>query len=64
MEKVCSKLGLDTILSADAVSNLRAAGLAEKLPCESVGRHSLEGFSGQFELFKLSVEKEHITVQP
>lgn len=48
MEKVCSKLGGDSILSEQAVNSLAGA-----LGCDSVGRHGLDGFSGTFEMFEL-----------
>lgn len=48
MEKVCSKLGVDSILSDQAVTAL--AGVSA---CDTLGRHSLDGFTGTFEMFKL-----------
>lgn len=48
MEKVCSKLGTDSILSEQAVSALAGA-----LACDSLGHHPLDGFSGTFELFRI-----------
>jgi adenylate cyclase len=48
MEKVCSKLGEDTILSEQAVS-----GLGRFLACQSLGHYPLDGFSGTFEMFCL-----------
>lgn len=48
MEKVCSKLGGDSILSEEAVT-----GLAGALACESVGKHGLDGFTGAFEMYRL-----------
>ena len=48
MEKVCSKLGADSILSGEAT-----AALAGSLDCDSLGHHPLDGFSGTFEMFRL-----------
>ena len=48
MEKVCSKLGNDSIVSAVAASALPAGA-----GCEAVGAHPLDGFPGEHPLFKL-----------
>ena len=48
MEKICSKLGDDSIVSDAARSALPAGCL-----CESVGSHPLDGFAGVHPLFKL-----------
>lgn len=48
MEKVCSKLGADSILSGQAT-----AALAGSLAYDSLGHHPLDGFSGTFEMFSL-----------
>lgn len=48
MEKVCSKLGADSILSEQAVT-----GLAGALACDSLGSHPMDGFSGTFEMYRL-----------
>ncbi len=48
MEKVCSKLEVDSLLSEKAV-----AALAGTLPCSSVGSYPLDGFSGVFKLYRL-----------
>jgi len=49
MEKVCSKLGDDSIVSAAAL-----AVLPPDCPCEPVGEHALDGFPGVHPLFKLA----------
>jgi adenylate cyclase len=49
MEKVCGKLGNDTIVSAAA-----AAALPASCKCEPVGAHALDGFPGEHALFKLT----------
>lgn len=46
MEKVCARLGEDTLLSASA-----AANLAGQTNCQSRGRHPLDGFPQPVELF-------------
>jgi adenylate cyclase len=48
MEKVCSKLSGDSILSQEA-----ATGLAGELDCDALGSFPLDGFTGKFELFGL-----------
>jgi class 3 adenylate cyclase len=48
MEKVCSKLGDDSIVSAAA-----AAALPADCRCEPVGAHALDGFPGTHPLFRL-----------
>ena len=48
LEKVCSGLGADTIVSAAA-----AAALPPPWSCESMGRHPLDGFPGTHEVFRL-----------
>jgi class 3 adenylate cyclase len=50
MEKVCSGLGIDTIVSAAA-----ATALSTELPCAAVGAHPLDGFEGKHDLFKLTL---------
>jgi class 3 adenylate cyclase len=47
MEKVCSKLGDDSIVSAAAL-----AGLPPDCPCEPVGSHPLDGFPGVHPLYR------------
>ena len=49
MEKVCSKLGLDSIVSAAAL-----AALPPELSCEPVGLHPLDGFPGAHPFHKLA----------
>jgi pSer/pThr/pTyr-binding forkhead associated (FHA) protein len=49
MEKVCSKLGDDSIVSAAAM-----AALPADCPCEPVGSHPLDGFPGTHAMFKLA----------
>jgi adenylate cyclase len=49
MEKVCSKLGDDSIVSAAA-----QAALPPDCGCEPVGAHELDGFTGKHPLFKFS----------
>jgi adenylate cyclase len=49
LEKVCSGLGADTIVSAAASTALPVAW-----KCESVGRHPLDGFPGTHEVFRLA----------
>lgn len=51
MEKICSKLGSDSIVSAAA-----AAALAPDVRCESEGAHALDGFPGEHELFRLAAQ--------
>ena len=48
LEKVCSGLGIDTIVSAAA-----SAALPSSWSCESLGRHPLDGFPGSHEVFRL-----------
>jgi class 3 adenylate cyclase len=48
LEKVCSGLGTDTIVSSAA-----AAVLPAPWTCESMGRHPLDGFPGTHEVFQL-----------
>jgi adenylate cyclase len=48
MEKVCSKLGADSI-----VSEMAAKALPRECASESVGSHPLDGFPGTHPLFKL-----------
>lgn len=48
MEKICSTLGTDSILSAAAATVLNAA-----CACEPVGSHALDGFPGVQPLFKV-----------
>jgi adenylate cyclase len=48
MEKVCSKLGVDSILSEQAASALGGTSA-----CDSLGKYPLDGFSGVFEMFRL-----------
>ncbi len=50
LEKVCSALGSDTIVSAAASGELPAPW-----SCESMGRHALDGFPGTHEVFRLVV---------
>ena len=50
LEKVCSALGGDTIVSAAASVALPAPWL-----CESMGRHPLDGFPGTHEVFRLVI---------
>jgi class 3 adenylate cyclase len=47
MEKVCSKLGNDSIVSEAAM-----AALPPDCRCEPVGSHPLDGFPGVHPLFK------------
>ena len=49
MEKVCSKLGGDSIVSAAA-----AAALPPDLRCEPVGSHALDGFPGEHPFYQLA----------
>ena len=49
MEKVCSKLGDDSIVSAAAL-----AALPPDCGCEPVGSHPLDGFPGVHPLYKLA----------
>jgi class 3 adenylate cyclase len=49
MEKVCSKLGDDSIVSGAAV-----AALPPECHCEPVGSHPLDGFPGVHPLFKFA----------
>jgi class 3 adenylate cyclase len=49
MEKVCSKLGDDSIVSAAAL-----AALPAECRCEDVGAHPLDGFPGVHPLYKLA----------
>jgi class 3 adenylate cyclase len=49
MEKVCSKLGLDSIVSQSA-----AKALPGDCPCEPVGAHALDGFPGTHPMFRLA----------
>ncbi len=49
MEKVCSKLGDDSIVSAAAL-----AALPPECRCEPVGSHPLDGFPGEHALYKLA----------
>lgn len=49
MEKVCSRLGIDSIVSAAAV-----AALPAECACEPVGTHALDGFPGVHPMFKLA----------
>lgn len=46
MEKICGRLGEDTLLSTSAAENL-----AGQLACRSLGQHALDGFPQRFELF-------------
>ena len=48
LEKVCSGLGADTIVSAAASTVLPAPWT-----CETMGRHPLDGFPGTHEVFRL-----------
>ena len=48
LEKVCSGLGTDTIVSTAA-----SAALSSSWSCESLGRHPLDGFPGSHEVFRL-----------
>jgi adenylate cyclase len=48
LEKVCSALGADTIVSAAA-----STALTSSWSCESMGRHPLDGFPGTHEVFQL-----------
>jgi adenylate cyclase len=48
LEKVCSTLGTDTIVSAAA-----SGALSGQWSCESMGRHPLDGFPGTHEVFRL-----------
>ena len=48
MEKVCSKLRADSILTEEAT-----VALAGALECEPMGAHPLDGFSGTFKMFKM-----------
>jgi adenylate cyclase len=48
LEKVCSGLGADTIVSAAA-----SAALPSSWSCESMGRHPLDGFPDTHEVFRL-----------
>jgi len=50
LEKVCSGLGTDTIVSAAA-----AGALPPPWTCESMGRHPLDGFPGTHEVFRLVI---------
>ncbi len=49
MEKVCSKLGTDSIVSAAA-----AGALPADCRCEPMGAHVLDGFPGEQPLFRLA----------
>ena len=49
MEKVCAKLGNDSIVSAAA-----AAALPPTCRCEPVGEHPLDGFAGTHAMFKFA----------
>ncbi len=49
MEKVCSKLGDDSIVSAAAL-----AALPPDCRCEAVGSHPLDGFAGVHAMFKFA----------
>lgn len=48
LEKICSKLGIDSIVSAAA-----CAALPASWSCESMGSHPLDGFPGVYEVFRL-----------
>ncbi|MCX6953436.1 MAG: hypothetical protein NTV51_14905, partial [Verrucomicrobia bacterium] len=49
MEKVCSKLGGDSIVSAAAL-----AALPPECRCEPAGAHALDGFPGVHDLHRLA----------
>lgn len=59
MEKVCSGLLTDSILSEKAQT-----ALSQFLRCEELGRHPLDGFSGTHALYKLAADAEQFASSP